>query len=488
MNKNTIISIVIGLIVSGWMMFLSIDNQESVPKEVYRVYLEGKSIGLIESKDQLETFIDKQQQQLKEKYHVDKIYIPKNLDIEKEVTFSEEVSTVKEIYHKINDITPFTINGYKITIKGTEEKTEDGETTTPTETIYVLDKDIFTTAVDKTIRSFIPSDDYDSFLNETQKEIVDTGKWIEDIYIENDITIKEANIPVDEMIYTKEEDLSRYLLFGTLEEQQTYTVKGGDTIEDVAFANKISPEEFLIANPNFKNANSLLYEGQEVTLGILKPIFKTVEEDHTVEIEEKKYTTEIRYNNDLLIGTTNVIQQGQNGSTKVTRKIKSVNGEITSVVTASTEDLVQMVPEIIERGGKSTVLGDVGFWGWPTITPYIITSPYGYRWGVLHDAIDIAGCGYGSPIFSTNNGVVAISSYNDYNGHYIIINHNNGYYTYYGHMSRRIAKVGDNVEMGTVIGEMGQTGFATGTHLHYGIWRGFPYYSGSQSLNPLSFY
>ena len=44
--------------------------------------------------------------------------------------------------------------------------------------------------------------------------------------------------------------------------------KNGDTIEDVAFNNKISTEEFLIANTKFKDENSLLYPGQEVTIGI----------------------------------------------------------------------------------------------------------------------------------------------------------------------------------------------------------------------------
>ena len=65
MNKNTIISIVIGLILSVGLMFFNMNNQERVPKEVYRVYLEGKSIGLIESKEKLESFIDKQQQDRK---------------------------------------------------------------------------------------------------------------------------------------------------------------------------------------------------------------------------------------------------------------------------------------------------------------------------------------------------------------------------------------------------------------------------------------
>ena len=64
--------------------------------------------------------------------------------------------------------------------------------------------------------------------------------------------------------------LSKYLLFGTTKEQQKYTVQEGDTIADISFNNKISTEEFLIANDSFQDENALLYSGEEVTIGILK--------------------------------------------------------------------------------------------------------------------------------------------------------------------------------------------------------------------------
>ena len=62
-----------------------------VPKDVYRVYLKGKSIGLIESKEELENYINKKQSEIKKQYNVDKVYPPRDLDIVKEKTFSAEV-------------------------------------------------------------------------------------------------------------------------------------------------------------------------------------------------------------------------------------------------------------------------------------------------------------------------------------------------------------------------------------------------------------
>ena len=65
----------------------------------------------------------------------------------------------------------------------------------------------------------------------------------------------------------------------------------------------------------------------------------------------------------------------------------------------------------------------------------------------------------------------------------------NGYYTIYSHMCNgcRYVNVGDYVQKGQVIGGMGQTGYATGIHLHFGVWKGFPYYGGTP-VNPMNFF
>lgn len=324
------------------------------------------------------------------------------------------------------------------------------------------------------------------------------------IYIENTITIKKQKIPIDKKIYQDEKELSKYLLFGTTSEQQKYTVKAGDTVADVAFDNKISTEEFLIANPGIASADSLLYAGEEVTLGILKPQFNVVERDHVVVNEEKNFTTETVYDNNQYVGYTEVTQKGVNGLNKVTQKVQKVNGETTSIVPVSTEVVKEPITEIIVKGGKKSnyaggygsVVPTKGEWGWPA-TCSSISSGFGYRWGILHDGIDIAGCGYGSNIFAAQSGTVVDSrkktgsfagGYGD-NGEYIIIDHHNGYYTMYAHMCPgcRQVSIGDTVTKGQVIGGMGQTGWATGVHLHFAIWRGYPYRNGT-ATNPLSYY
>ena len=498
MNRNIKIVMTIILVFSLVLTtgFANINNE---PHTVYRVYLKGESLGLIKSKASLEKYIDKQQEEVKRKYNVKKVYVPADLDIEKEVTYSNDLKTNKEIYDEIKDISPFTIDGYIVKIRSVESKKDNNEKQT-TQRIYVLNKDIFTNSIERTVKSFVSEEDYNNYVNDTQKEIEDTGKIIEAIYIKNKITIKKAKIPINKDIYTSEEDLSKYLLFGTTEDQAKYTIKDGDTISDVAFNNKISTEEFLIANPDLQDENSLLYPGQIVTLGILKPQFSLVEEDHVVKREQKQYTTETRYDNNQLVGYEKVIQTGVAGENKVTQKIQKINGATVNAVTTSTEIIKEPINEIVIKGGKKssyseyygggygTVVATKGQWGWPASCSSI-SSPFGWRWGVLHDGTDINGCGYGSNIFAAQSGTVVQSSYKYDNGQYIIIDHHNGYYSLYAHLCNgcRYVNTGAYVEKGQVIGGMGQTGFATGVHLHFAIWRGYPYHGGV-ALNAMSFY
>lgn len=486
MNKKTIFLVIIALLLSATVFLFGYNKVEN-PKTIYKVYLDGEAIGLINSKKELEAYIDQGQNEIKEKYGVDKVHIPNNLDIEKETTYSDNISTVEEIYEKIKDIAPFTISGYEIKIKGVEQISAETMETTKTIKLYVLDKDLFEEAIQTTIYAFIEEEDYEAFKTKTQKEIEDIGSIIKDVFIQNDITIKKTNISVEEEIYTNVDDLSQYLLFGTLEKQKEYIVKSGDTIEEIAFNNKMSTNEFLVANPNITSEDNLLYSGQIVNIGLIDPAFKLIEEDHVVEYQTIDYSVVYEYDKTLPKGTERVKQQGKDGKAKVSYDVKKANGEILSTETKSVETIVAVQNKIVIKGTK--VVSGVGvsvggIWHWPTEKPYQITSRFGYRWGKLHSAIDIAGK-YRSKIFASNNGVVVEAGYNSTNGNYIIIDHKNGYYTSYCHMASLAAKKNDIVEMGQVIGYMGETGYATGVHLHFSLSKGYPFKGNYKWLDPL---
>lgn len=477
--KGLPIFVVLTLVMS--ILFVSgfTSKKSEVIQDVYQVYLDGEKIGVITSKDELESYIDKQQTILKNKFNVTNVYAPKGLDIKEYKTYSGKIDSIQSIYNKIHDKKPFTLKGYIIKIKSEEE----------TKNLYVLNKKTFTNALEKAMLTFVDKEQYQLYLDNEQVEIKETGSIIENVDLEEDITIKEDYISVDEEIFQDETELTKYLLFGTTEKQATYTVKAGDTIKTVADANKLSPEEFLIANPEFTSEDNLLFQGQVVNIGLINPQFSVVVEKHIVEDTPKNYSTQIEYDNDLLVGQEYVKQTGENGLDRITKKIKYVNGEIVTVVTANTLELKPVINSILVKGGKVIPsVGDTSSWYWPTIQGYTISSRYGWRWGRRHDGVDISGTGEGSPIYASNNGVVAeVGYYHSSMGNYVYINHNNGYYTVYMHMSSIKVKKGQVVARGQTIGGMGNTGRSTGTHLHWSIWRGGYPYQGGTVLDPQPF-
>ncbi|BFU46977.1 hypothetical protein KRMM14A1004_52140 [Krasilnikovia sp. MM14-A1004] len=99
---------------------------------------------------------------------------------------------------------------------------------------------------------------------------------------------------------------------------------------------------------------------------------------------------------------------------------------------------------------------------------YTFTSPYGIRFGKLHAGIDLA-APEGVPYKAVHGGTVTAAGYNGAYGYSITIQSPDGTETIYGHSRRVLVKTGDVVKAGQVIGEVGNTGYSYGTHLHLEI-------------------
>ena len=506
MKGKNIIWLIVAGILSGILVTVAKNytGKNNIPQVGYRVYLEGKSIGLIKSKDELNEYINTQQEKIKEKYHVDKVYVPNNIDIVKEVTYDDKFDNISNIYNMMNIISPFTIKGYQVTIdrtNSTEYQNDDNEDDSKPKIIKlnVMNKELFNKAIEEVILSFIDQEQYKTFKDKTRVELTSTGEVIENIYIEDNITIKETNIPVNEIIYMDSSELTKYLIFGNNSSDKTYKVKSGDSIDKIAENNKMSVNELVIANNDLSDANSLIYIGQELSIGGVDPLVTTIVEKHTVEDRVIKYKTITQYDNTMYQGQQKVKQEGSNGKTRVTQKVKMMNGEIVNVYIVSSEEIKPAVNRIVIKGGKQAPRGD-GEWVWPTNFPYSISSPYGYRWGKFHSGVDIYVGGRGSPIYAARAGVVTAISSNSSSGFYVTIQHDNGYFTRYAHMQNtdrndslkgtssatKYITLGQRVSSHQVIGEVGSSGGSTGPHLHFEIWNGQPWQS--QSFNPLSFY
>ncbi len=198
-----------------------------------------------------------------------------------------------------------------------------------------------------------------------------------------------------------------------------------------------------------------------------QPLLKLSTETTVTKTVSLPYHTKYLKDNQLGIGSVRVVTHGRSGLARETVKEQYVNGKLVGESVVKKDVVKEPVTEVAHKGTNDGVAS--GSWGWPT-TMYDITSPFGPRsLGGFHPGEDI-GCPIGTPVFATNNGTVEDAGWNSGGyGNWVKINNGNGVETVFGHMSRVVAHSGERVSKGTLIGYSGDTGFATGPHLHYEV-------------------
>ena len=154
-NKSIIVSAILSILI----VVLYFINEVNDPKiveatNVYEVYLDGNELGKIANKEELYDLINKEQKSIKETYNVDYVYPPSGLNIIKTQSYDNDFKSVNDIYKHIEDLNDFTVKGYIISIKGNEKEEIN---------IKVLDKEIFNTAINNFILSFITKDQLNKY-------------------------------------------------------------------------------------------------------------------------------------------------------------------------------------------------------------------------------------------------------------------------------------------------------------------------------------
>ncbi len=116
----------------------------------------------------------------------------------------------------------------------------------------------------------------------------------------------------------------------------------------------------------------------------------------------------------------------------------------------------------------------------PVKSSFRFTSGFGMRWGRMHNGTDFASS-HGTPIYSTADGVVIHAGWQSGYGRLVKIQHEFGIETRYAHLSKIRVNVGQRVSRGERIGDMGNSGRSTGTHLHYEV------RIGGKPVNPMTY-
>lgn len=206
------------------------------------------------------------------------------------------------------------------------------------------------------------------------------------------------------------------------------------------------------------------------------PIFKINESDYRVlisippDIKPGGYTLTINEKNNVIIKEKINIYKKHFYSQSLSIYSPKLSKE--------EQELIQKEDELVKKA--LNILSEKQLWEGEFIKPldYKITAPYGIHRYVngkyinYHTGIDIAGF-IGTPIKSTNSGIVVLARYlseNNSNGNIIVIDHGLGVTSCYLHLSKILVKEGDKVKKGQIIGNVGTSGKSTGPHLHWGLY------------------
>ncbi len=189
------------------------------------------------------------------------------------------------------------------------------------------------------------------------------------------------------------------------------------------------------------------------------------------------YETNVTYDDTKDNSYEEVTKKGENGKVTVNLRLNYVDGNLVDSIVTDTKITKEPVAEEITIGSKQgereygATGGTTGSFIWPVPHTHNITSYMEWRWGRMHNGIDIAGGDdYGQPIIASDGGIVTFAG-NDGGGYgnYVMIDHGNGYMTVYGHASEICCETGQYVGQGETIALIGSTGNSTGPHLHFEV-------------------
>lgn len=168
----------------------------------------------------------------------------------------------------------------------------------------------------------------------------------------------------------------------------------------------------------------------------------------------------------LYEGVREVTDKGVKGSCETVYTKYYINGVFVDEQSAQ-RVIDEGVPAQVSVGTKPRPAG-VGTGEFITPASGKLTSGYGARWGRNHNGIDI-GAPTGTPVYASDDGVVTCSKYRNSYGNTVVIDHGNGYETYYAHNSELLVSEGQTVKKGQLIAKVGSTGNSTGPHCHFEI-------------------
>ncbi len=288
---------------------------------------------------------------------------------------------------------------------------------------------------------------------------------IVDAHFATDVIVVEAYVDEDEIEDVK---TAKELITKENEKEKKYVVEPGDYPEVIAQKNEMPTEKLYDLNPGLRERDSYIQIGEELTVMVPEPELSVALTEELVYDEPIDFETDYEPNPDKYVGHETVKSEGIPGVKRVTASVEMINGSEVSREIISEETITEPVNQVVLRGSKPLPSrGATGVFISP-LESYVVTSPYGYRWGRLHKGIDIS-AGYGATVMASDGGVVTFAGWSGSYGNTVIIDHGDGCTTRYAHNSELLVSAGQYVSQYEAIALLGSTGNSTGPHVHFEI-------------------
>jgi murein DD-endopeptidase MepM/ murein hydrolase activator NlpD len=299
-------------------------------------------------------------------------------------------------------------------------------------------------------------------LNEIKSKYVSSE--IDYVHIDFAEKVELRDVAADLPDIWKMDDAIQYLRTGT-DEEKVHEVKPGETAWVIAERNGMTVADIEAANPGLNS--SRLSIGDELNLIVPTPHLTVVTKEYAELEEAIPFDTEEVESDSMYKGDRRITVQGEEGWREVKVNIVRENGRRVERELIDEKRLEEPTTRVVAVGTKTRP---------PTMatgtfinpTRGRVSSNFGMRNGRRHLGIDVA-APIGTALKASDAGRVSFAGTSGAYGKLIIIDHENGYQTYYAHMNSFSVKAGTRVHKDQQIGTVGNTGRSTGPHVHFEI-------------------
>lgn len=328
------------------------------------------------------------------------------------------------------------------------------------------------------------SDDLDLLLrkyklNYLSKSSISAEAKILEVDFQQDIEVLPIKVE-EEFVFQSVEDIALDMERNE-EEAIWYTVVSGDSLWQIAVDHEdVNMKTIADYNPNIDIETGKIWPGDQILFKPANPMYDVEVHLENTALEPVEFDVIRKPNESLLTSQRIILKEGVEGEKKVVYDITIVNGYPTEVIAIQETVLKQPIAAEVEVGTKRTVGRSGG--GNYGVVKGRLTSNYGYRTHpisgrrIFHNGIDIAAA-TGTAVYAYADGKVTGVSQDNTLGKYITIDHGGGLKTRYLHLSAFKVSVGDKVTAGQRIGSVGNTGYSTGSHLHFEVLKNGSYVS-----------